>query len=183
MRNSRCHIGVLSKSSLCRKCGSMQRLRTLVAAAVAMVVAGTVAFGETGLPVPRFVSIRSGKVNVRTGPGVRYPIDWVFVRKDMPVEILGEYENWRQIRDWKGTSGWVHQSMLSGRRTVVISGEILELRRKASPDARVVARSEPGVVGSLLSCDDDWCEVQITEYRGWVERGKLWGVYPEEEVE
>ncbi len=162
----------------------MQRqfLRILAAAAV-MVMTWGVAFGQTGLPVPRYVSLRAGEVNVRTGPGVRYPIDWVFVRKNMPVEILGEYDTWRQIRDWTGTSGWVHQSMLSGRRTIMISGEIRELRRKASRDAPVVARSEPGVVGSLLACDGDWCEVQITDYRGWVERSKLWGVYPEEEVD
>ncbi len=160
-----------------------QRLIMLVAALLAAVSAGA-AVAETGLPVPRFVSLRAGEVNVRSGPGVRYPIDWVFVRKDMPVEVIGEYETWRKIRDITGTSGWVHQSMLSGHRTIMISGDVGELHRDASVEAPVVARSEPGVVGDLLTCAEDWCQVQVTGgHRGWVERSKLWGVYPEEEVE
>ncbi len=160
----------------------MQQRLKIFAGAIAMVLTWGAAFAETGLPVPRFVSVRAGEVNVRTGPGVRYPIDWVFVRKDMPVEVIGEYDTWRRIRDWTGTIGWVHQSMLSGRRTIMISGEVRELHKKASSDAPVVARSEPGVVGNLLTCEAVWCEVQITDYRGWVERSKLWGVYPEDEV-
>ena len=155
----------------------------MTAALLAAALTAGAAFGDTGLPLPRFVSLRADEVNVRTGPGVRYPIDWVFVRKDMPVEIIGEYETWRQIRDFTGTSGWVHQSMLSGHRTIMISGDISELHKDASGQAPIVARSEPGVVGDLLTCAEDWCEVQVTGHRGWVERSKLWGVYPEEQVE
>ena len=141
------------------------RLKAAAVMAAGVMVSG-VAFADTGLPVPRFVSVRADEVNVRTGPGVRYPIDWVFVRKDMPVEIVDEYDTWRRIRDWKGTSGWVHQSMLSGNRTVMVSGGVGDLHRRAAPDAPVVARSEPGVVGDLLTCESEWCEVQIDDYRG-----------------
>src|SRR6202048_2611436 len=75
---------------------------------------------EAGLPVPRFVSLHADRVNLRTGPGDRYPIDWVFTRKDMPVEIIAQFEHWRQIRDWEGTKGWVHQRMLAGKRDVIV---------------------------------------------------------------
>ncbi len=162
----------------------MQRrlIRAIILAAALSGTSGIVS-AETGLPLPRFVSMRADEVNVRTGPGVRYPIDWVFVRKDMPVEIIGEYDTWRRIRDWTGTSGWVHQSMLSGHRTVMTSGDISALHKKASSDAPVVARSEAGVVGDLLKCEADWCEVELTGHRGWVERSKLWGVYPEETID
>src|SRR5919204_606278 len=74
----------------------------------------------SGLPLPRFASLRSDEVNVRTGPGTRYPVDWVFKRKGMPVEIVAEFENWRKIRDWQGASGWVHQSLLTGKRSFII---------------------------------------------------------------
>src|SRR5437660_12925684 len=77
----------------------------------------------SGRPLPRFASLRSDEVNVRTGPGTRYPVDWVFKRKGMPVEIVAEYENWRKIRDWQGASGWVHQSLLTGKRGFIIAAK------------------------------------------------------------
>src|SRR5882762_6474783 len=112
---------------------------------------------ESSLPVPRFVSLRSDEVNVRTGPGVRYPIDWVFQRKTMPVQILAEVETWRKIRSIDGTEGWVHQSMLTGRRTAIVLGEVRTLRRKNDPEAAAVVLLEPGVIGALLECRTTWC--------------------------
>ncbi|MFN7191350.1 MAG: SH3 domain-containing protein, partial [Rhodospirillales bacterium] len=109
------------------------------------------------LPVPRFVSLRSEEVNLRTGPGVRYPVERVFVRRQMPVEILQEFETWRRIRDRDGTEGWVHQSMLTGRRSAVVEGEMRNLRRRPETDAPVVARVEPGVIAAILECRDAWC--------------------------
>jgi SH3-like domain-containing protein len=79
--------------------------------------------------LPRFVSLRASEVNLRTGPGIRYPIEWVFKRRDLPVEVVDEFESWRRIRDWEGTLGWVHQSMLRGRRTALVTGEPRVLRR------------------------------------------------------
>ena len=139
--------------------------------------------GRTGLPVPRFVTLRSAEVNMRTGPGTRYPVEWVFMRKDLPVEITAEFDTWRRIRDAEGTEGWVHQSMLSGRRGVVITGEIRSLRRAPGPGTAVVARAEPGVVGRLRKCKDQWCELDLEGYRGWMPRNDFWGVYPDEAVE
>jgi SH3-like domain-containing protein len=139
--------------------------------------------GESGLPIPRFVSLRSDKVNVRTGPGVRYPVEWVFERKGMPVEVVEEYENFRKVRDIQGTEGWVHQNLLSSRRGVIITGAIRTLRREAREDSPAVARAEPDVVGQLLRCQDQWCRIEIGGFRGWLKRSEFWGVYPNEKIE
>jgi SH3-like domain-containing protein len=139
--------------------------------------------GRTGLPVPRFVTLRSAEVNVRTGPGTRYPVEWVFVRKDLPVEITAEFDTWRRIRDVEGAEGWVHQSMLSGKRGVVVTGDVRSLRRVPAAGSAVVARAEPGVVGRLRKCQDQWCELDLEGYRGWLSRGEFWGVYPDEAFE
>src|SRR5215510_12751233 len=112
---------------------------------------------ETKLPIPRFVSLRSGEVNLRTGPGTNYPVDWVFVRRGLPVEIIAEFDVWRKIRDWQGTVGWVHQSMLDGKRTARVTGADRELRTEPAESAGVVARLAPGVIGRLLECNPAWC--------------------------
>jgi SH3-like domain-containing protein len=137
----------------------------------------------TGLPVPRFVSLRSAEVNVRTGPGTRYPVEWVFVKRDIPVEITAEFDTWRRIRDWEGTEGWVHQSMLSGKRAIVVVGEVRTLRRAVGDSAGGLAKVEPGVAGKLLHCQASWCEVNVGGYRGWLQKSEFWGVYPTETVE
>lgn len=137
----------------------------------------------SGLPVPRFVTLRSAEVNARTGPGPRYPIDWVFVRKDMPVEITQEFDTWRRIRDWEGSEGWVHQSMLSGRRGGVVTGDVRALHEDPSPTSAIVARAKPGSIGTLKKCQGDWCLLDIKGYRGWLQRSEFWGTYPNEKVE
>jgi SH3-like domain-containing protein len=135
------------------------------------------------LPLPRFAALKFNEVNVRVGPGTKYPIDWVFKRKDMPVEILAEFETYRKIRDWEGTEGWVNQTALSGRRSVIIKGEIRTVRRSAAATADVVARAEPGVIAKLLECPaGDWCRVEVDDSRGWIPRAEIWGVYPTETV-
>jgi SH3-like domain-containing protein len=138
---------------------------------------------DKNLPVPRFVSLRSDQVNVRTGPGERYPIDWIFTRKDMPVEIVAEFENWRKVRDWQGTEGWVHQRMVTGRRSVIVAGAVRELHRRPRGDAEIVARAEPGVIARLLECQGGWCRVEKDGVTGWLARDQVWGVYPNETVQ
>lgn len=132
--------------------------------------------GETGLPIPRFVTLRAREVNVRTGPGVRYPIDWVFQRPNLPVEVVAEFDTWRKIRDFEGTEGWVHQSMLSGRRTVIVVTAERMLRREPAESAPPMARLEPGVIAWLEACRSDWCEVEVAGIDGWLRRGDVWGV-------
>ena len=138
--------------------------------------------GRTGLPLPRFVSLRANEVNLRTGPGVRYPIDWVYKRRNLPVEIIDEYETWRRIRDWEGTIGWVHQSMLKGTRNVLFTGEARDLRRQPELLAPPVAKVEPGVVGRLETCEDEWCKVAVAGVSGWLRRHEFFGVYPREKI-
>jgi len=138
----------------------------------------------SGLPIPRFASLRSDQVNVRTGPGTRYPVDWEFKRKGMPVEIVAEYENWRKIRDWQGASGWVHQSLLAGKRGFIIPTKAVSLHRTPATSAEVVAKLEPEVMGEIRSCSGDWCRVKVSGngVSGWLERTDFWGVYKSEPI-
>lgn len=160
----------------------LRRLVLLLPALIAPTLPAAAASEPSGLPVPRFVSLRSAEVNWRTGPGVRYPVNWVYSRKDMPVEIIAEFEAWRKIRDWQGTEGWVHQSMLSGRRHIVVTGANRKLRRDGEDGAAVTALVEPGVVGRLLQCPRTkvMCKVEVDGTQGWLKREEFWGVYPAE---
>lgn len=139
--------------------------------------------GHTGLPLPRFASLRADEVNLRRGPGLRYPIEWVYRRRHLPVEIIEEFGTWRRIRDWEGTLGWVHQSMLQGRRTARILGEARLLRDGPSEDSEPVARVEPGAIGLIERCAERWCRLDFDNHAGWLRRQTVYGVYPREELE
>lgn len=135
---------------------------------------------ETKLPLPRFVSMKSDRANVRRGPSKTHRIDWEFVRRDMPVEVVAEYGHWRQIRDRDGVGGWVHYVLLSGNRTALVEDDMLALRFQPDPDARVVARLEAGVIAELGTCQVDWCRLSVNGYRGWAPKTGFWGAYPDE---
>jgi SH3-like domain-containing protein len=130
---------------------------------------------STGLPVPRFVSLGADQVHLRFGPGREYPIRWVLARKGLPVEIVAEFDTWRKVKLHDNDEGWIHSSLLSSRRTVMIKDQVAELRRTPSDDARVLLRAEPGVIGELLDCEDEWCRVDIQGRRGWLRRAAFWG--------
>jgi len=138
----------------------------------------------TGLPIPRFVSLRTDDVNLRSGPGTRYPIDWVYKRRDLPVEVEREFEVWRLVRDPDGVKGWVHQATLTGRRSFFVMGGEQVMRESASETAAPVAKVEAGVVGRIRECpaSSDWCEVQVGDVRGWLKREAFWGTLPGEAV-
>jgi SH3-like domain-containing protein len=137
---------------------------------------------STGLPVPRFVSLGADQVNLRYGPGREYPVSWVLARKGLPVEIIAEFDAWRKVRLHDNDEGWIHSSLLSSRRTIVIKDEIAELRRTPANYARIVLRAEPGVIGELLECEEDWCRVDIQGRRGWLRSPAFWGALPGETV-
>jgi SH3-like domain-containing protein len=137
----------------------------------------------SGLPVPRFVTLRSNEVNARIGPGRSFPVEWIFTRKEMPVEIIAEFDTWRRIRDWEGSQGWVHQSMLSGKRGVVVLGGVRSLRRDPTEASAVAAYAQPGVMGKLLKCKAEWCQVDLKGHKGWLTRKDVWGVYAHEKFE
>jgi SH3-like domain-containing protein len=143
----------------------------------------------SGLPLPRFVSLKSDHVNVRRGPHKEHEVVWVYVRAALPVEITAEYENWRRIRDWDGGEGWVYHSLLSGRRTAVVlaktkdKGELLALFDSPQSDAVVAARLQPGVLATVKSCSGEWCRIAGEGFDGFIEQGRLWGVYLNEKIE
>ena len=142
-----------------------------------------VAFAQTGLPLPRYVSISAGEVNMRTGPGTRYPITWVYQKRGLPVEITNEFDTWRKIRDVTGDEGWVHQSMLSGSRHAIVQKTTHSLMNKPDDGAQVLATLEPGVTVSIEECLPEWCKVETAGYDGWLPKSALWGVYPQEVFE
>ncbi len=132
----------------------------------------------TNLPLPRYVSLKASEGNVRRGPSLSHRIDWVFKRRDMPLQIVGEYGHWRRVRDRDGAGGWVHYSLLSGVRTVLIEQDMLPLLMKPDPRSPVTAQLEIGVIAELDECERGWCRVSAHGYRGWVPSETLWGVDP-----
>ncbi len=147
-------------------------------------VADTVKRGPvTNLPMPRYVSLKAGEANARRGPSLSHKIDWVYKRRGVPLEIYAEYENWRRVRDQDGAGGWIHYSLLSGVRTVLVTQDLLDVYRKPNLDAFVVARFEKNVIADLGACSTNWCEVEAGGYKGWAQKTALWGVYPDESRE
>ncbi len=138
----------------------------------------------SGLPLPRFVALRSDDVNLRAGPGTRYPIEWVYKRRELPVEILREFEVWRLVQDSDGIKGWVHQATLTGRRSFIVNSGDITLRHDAEDSATAVAILKSGVIGHIRSCQasSDWCQVQVSDYRGFLKRSQFWGALPNETV-
>ncbi|WP_300437986.1 SH3 domain-containing protein [uncultured Mameliella sp.] len=130
----------------------------------------------TNLPLPRYVSLKASEGNVRRGPSLTHRIDWVYKRRGMPLEITAEHGHWRRVRDRDGAGGWVHYSLLSGARTVIVEQDMLSLYRRPDPDSVVVARLELGVIARLGDCGPDWCRLTADGYRGWVDKTALWGV-------
>lgn len=139
---------------------------------------------QTGLPLPRFVSLKSERVNVRRGPSNEHGVAWVFTRKALPVEIIAEYDHWRRIRDSEGAEGWVYHSLLSGRRTVIAApwakGTAVELHSAPNKTSSLVANVSSGAVGALNSCDGKWCLTEFGDYEGYISQDRLFGVYPDE---
>jgi len=139
----------------------------------------------SSLPIPRFVSLRTDPINLRLGPGVRYPIAWVYKRRQLPVEITDEFDNWRRVRDHDGTEGWVHQSMLSGARTGIIEGEVSPVYKGSTTASAVIARVAPGVVVSVERCPEqiEFCLIEAQGHKGWLRRGLFWGLYSGEIID
>lgn len=132
--------------------------------------------GAAEQAVPRFVSIKADEVNVRVGPGKRYPLKWTYVVSGIPVQVIAEWENWRKIRDWEGQEGWVHSAMLSSKRTVIVTGEKRIMYRRADKSSPPVARLLPGIVAEIEDCIEGWCRIEVRNYRGWLQRDGFWGV-------
>ena len=162
------------------------RARLLPAMAAAVLAAAPLALNAqtpVGDQLPRFASLRSDEINLRVGPGENYPIEWVYQRKDLPVEIIEEFQNWRRIEDWQGTKGWVLDRMLIDKREVIVNGAVQPIHGRPDTAAPIIARAEPGVVARLLACGGAWCRIDAAGYSGWVQRREIWGVLPDETVQ
>lgn len=134
----------------------------------------------TNLPLPRYVSLKASEGNVRRGPSLTHRIDWVFKRRDMPLEVIGEFGHWRRVHDRDGAGGWVHFSLLSGVRTVIVQEDMLALYAQPDSNALINARLEMGVVARLNNCRADWCRLTVSGYKGWAPKTALWGVTADE---
>lgn len=182
-----------------RQRGAMVRMRALatrLAVAVSLALAaslgsslpaasltGAVSAGRgpvTNLPLPRYVSLKAAEGNARRGPSTAQRIDWVFTRRGMPLQIIAEYENWRQVRDRDGATGWMHYTLLSGTRTVLIEQDLVPIRDAPEDGSAEVARLQAGVIARLLECRPEWCRISVDGYRGWLRKAAVWGVDPEE---
>lgn len=141
-------------------------------------------FRDTTLKLPRWAALSGEKTYVRAGPGLKYPIRWIYKKEGLPVEIVQEFDSWRKIKDWEGGEGWVHQSLLTGSRRAMVRSEGAEvpMRQNAGADAKMVARLEPTVIAAVDRCTPGWCRLEVEGFRGWVQRNFLWGIYEDEEL-
>ncbi len=192
-------------------CKVVLALSILITSGAAFAAFANEKLAPSGYPVPRFVSLKSDPVNLRKGPGTEYPKSWVYRQAGLPVEIIQEYGDWRRVRDASGVEGWVYRSLLSGRRTALIrpwekhqaerrrSAKLVRgrsalnggapptlsmtpMKRSDSARSRTIARLEAGTLLTVMSCSQVWCEVQIGDYSGYVEKTELWGVYADEKI-
>ena len=177
-----------------RRADARRRSRVgILALLVAFVATAACAAGDlgvgaaSGLPVPRFVSLKPDRVTVRGGPNRDHEIAFVFTRSGLPVEITAESDNWRRIRDWEGSEGWVYHSLLSGRRTALVSAkqedDLVPLYDRADAQGALVARLQPGVLATVKHCSGTWCHISGTGFDGWMVQERLWGVYPNEKID
>jgi len=156
----------------------------LVVFVATMICVPVRAADETARKLPRFVSLAKDEVSVRTGPSLQYPIRWVYRKRGLPVEIIREYDTWRQVRDFDGSVGWVHHALLSGYRSGIVKAKDgVTLTSRPDSTASVVVRLEKGVIVGLDECPDSWCKVRISGFKGWVPRSTLWGIYQDEQID
>jgi SH3-like domain-containing protein len=146
--------------------------------------------GPSGLPLPRYVSLKASRANLRIGPGTEYAVSWLYTRPGLPMEIIQEYDHWRHVRDAQGTEGWIYQSLLSGERTAEaapwMQGRVSKqpayvlMHDDPRGSSAVVAKLEPGVIIRLSECNGEWCRASVAGATGWIAQAELWGAYPGE---
>jgi SH3-like domain-containing protein len=139
----------------------------------------------SGLPIPRFVSLRASEANMRAGPGEQYPIKWKYRKPGLPLEVTAEFDHWRRVRDWQGAEGWMHSSMLTSKRAIIVTGDERPLRARPDLASPLLARIGGKVVGRVLTCPKggEWCRIEIAGVKGWMRRSEMWGVYREEAID
>ncbi|WFS00239.1 SH3 domain-containing protein [Rhizobium tumorigenes] len=175
------------RSTIFKSCTALA-LGLMMMAGSIQIANAQAAKGASGLPLPRFVTLKSKRVNLRIGPSSDYAVSWLYTRAGLPVEIIQEYDNWRQVRDADGTEGWVNQSLLSGSRAAIAAPWMkgkgkevyVNMRRDPQPSSSVIAKLEPGVVLDVRECNGTWCKTTTDGTEGWVAQSEIWGAYPGE---
>ncbi|MEC9342439.1 MAG: SH3 domain-containing protein [Pseudomonadota bacterium] len=167
-------------------------LLAAIAGEAALDVAATAqaaARGASGLPLPRYVSLKSKRVNMRVGPGTEYQVEWLYLKQGLPMEVIQEFDNWRKVRDPEGNEGWILHSLLSGQRMVIVApwskgkdADTFEMHDSPTSNSPLVARVEPGVIATVTACDGGWCQLNAGEASGFMRQSQLWGVYPDEKL-
>ena len=130
----------------------------------------------SGLPVPRFVTLKSNEVNMRVGPGREYPLSWVYKQKNLPLKVIAEFDTWRKVIDHEGTIGWVHSQLVGLKRYALIQSRLTKLHRKPDSTSTVLAVADKGVLLELQICEPQWCRVASDSLRAYVRRDDIWGV-------
>lgn len=166
-----------------RVSGKLMTVAVLAAMLAVPPVAAEDRGAVTNLPLPRFVSMKASEGNVRRGPSLSHRIDWVYKRRNMPLQITAEHGHWRRVQDRDGAGGWVHYSLLSGVRTVIVEADMLNLYARPDASSQVNAQLSLGVVAEVRRCEAEWCELSAGGYRGWAGKGAYWGVKPQEAFE
>ncbi len=182
-------------AQICFAFFSLISILTIPSTSFALKNSGALNKGKsTGLPVPRFASLKADEVNVRIGPdGKKYKIKWVYKKAGLPVEIIAEFSNWRHVRDSEGVDGWVFHALLSGRRTALVTpwakkgangkAETVPLYKSQRAGKNNVALLvESGVLAHVIRCTGEWCRLSIADHQGWIQQKKLWGVYQDENI-
>ena len=150
---------------------------------IAAILFASTSLAESTTKTPYYATIKADEANIRTGPSVRYPIQWVYTKPNWPIQVLATFERWRKIKDINGEIGWAHESLLSGRRNVILNTEgVQEIFRLPIPSSTIVLIAEKGVVAELISCKSNWCKIEHSGKKGWIESKHLWGVDKDEVV-
>jgi SH3-like domain-containing protein len=175
------------RSKMMKSCAALL-IGAMTATGLAGMAEAQAAKGASGLPLPRFVTLKSKRVNLRVGPSNDYSVAWLYLKAGLPVEIIQEYDNWRQVRDSDGTEGWVSQALLSGQRAAIAApwmkgkgkAVYVNMRHDPQPSSSVVAKLEPGVIVDIKECNGTWCLAKTEGAEGWVAQSEIWGAYPGE---
>ena len=175
-RRSGCHPSVRAPGLSARLAAALRRLAVAAALAAALATAMAVEVPPVqAQDGARFVSLKSDLANLRVGPGRRYPIDWVYKRRGLPLLVVAHFDQWRWVQDHEGTKGWMHRSLLSTDRTALIVNGVQTIRETPSSDAPAIVRAEAGVIADLLGCEGGWCRIALAGEKGWVPDTAIWG--------
>ena len=165
------------------KKNSMQIVIAIISIIIFSQVSNAYIGKETGLEIPRYVSLKSDNANIRVGPSKNYPIEIKYIKKNYPLKVLDEYEDWRKVEDFQKNFGWIHKSLISGTRTgIVLSNDNKTIKLLNTLNGEIIGEIGKGNIVYLEKCKIDWCLVSSGNYKGWINKKYLWGVKEKEEI-